>query len=67
VAEREFVAGARNNWDAVPQFQVTLSKRQHVRAAVGVRTPVTNRSDRPVQLVFYLLWDWFDGGFTGGW
>jgi hypothetical protein len=67
VAEREFVAGARNNWDVVPQFQVTLSKRQHVRAAVGVRTPVTNRSDRPVQLVFYLLWDWFDGGFTGGW
>jgi hypothetical protein len=67
VADRDFTTGAKTNWDVVPQFQVTLSARQHVRAAVGVRTPVNNRVDRPTQLVFYVLWDWFDGGLLRGW
>ena len=40
---------------------------QHVRANIGVRVPVTNTVDRPVQVVFYLLWDWFDGGLLEGW
>ena len=30
LADREFSTGATTNWDAVPEFQVTLSKRQHV-------------------------------------
>jgi hypothetical protein len=34
---------------------------------IGVRTPLNNRSDRDTQVVVYLLWDWFDGGFLQGW
>ena len=67
LADRDFETGARTNWDVQPQFQVTLSKRQHVRANVGVRVPFTNTAGRPVQVVFYLLWDWFDGGLLEGW
>lgn len=67
LADREFETGARVNWDVVPQFQVTLSKRQHIMANFGVRVPANNTAGRPVQLVFYLLWDWFDGGLRQGW
>jgi mono/diheme cytochrome c family protein len=59
--------GAETDWDIVPQFQVTLNTRQHVMAATGLRMPVTNRSSRDVEFVFYLLWDWFDGGVLEGW
>lgn len=64
---RELVSGAEVQWDAVPQFQVTLNQRQHVMANVGVRFPINNRDGRDAQLMFYLLWDWFDGGFFEGW
>jgi mono/diheme cytochrome c family protein len=59
--------GADVEWDFVPQVQVTLNTRQHIMAAAGVRVPVTNRSGRDTELVFYLLWDWFDGGVLEGW
>lgn len=55
------------NWDVVPQFQVTLNTRQHVMANMGFRIPANNRDAREVQFVFYLLWDWFDGGILEGW
>jgi hypothetical protein len=64
---RELGSGADTDWDLVPQFQVTLNQRQHVMAAAGVRVPITRRSERPTELVFYLLWDWFDGGVLEGW
>jgi len=67
VANRDFTSQARTDWDIVPQFQVTLSQRQHVRANLGFRIPVTNTAGRPIQAVFYLLWDWFDGGLQEGW
>jgi mono/diheme cytochrome c family protein len=67
VANRNFTSNARTDWDIVPQFQVTLSQRQHVRANLGFRVPVTNTAGRPIQAVFYLLWDWFDGGLREGW
>src|SRR5437870_8574931 len=67
LADRDLSTGAKTNWDIVPQMQVTLSRRQHVRANLGVRTPVTNTAGRPVQLMFYLLWDWGDGKLTEGW
>jgi mono/diheme cytochrome c family protein len=67
VSDREFVEGARANIDLVPQFQVTLNRRQHVRANIGVQLPATNTIGRPKQVVFYLLWDWFDGGLLEGW
>jgi mono/diheme cytochrome c family protein len=67
LADRDLESGASANIDLVPQLQVTLNRRQHVRAAVGVQVPLTNRIDRAAQVGFYLLWDWFDGGFLAGW
>ena len=67
IADRELESGQRTNWDVVPQFQVTLSTRQHVRVNVGIRQPINNRDDRSTQLVFYALWDFFDGGLREGW
>ena len=67
LAARELRGAANVNWDVVPQFQVTLNRRQHIMANLGLRVPVTERSTRDAQLVFYLLWDWFDGGVREGW
>jgi mono/diheme cytochrome c family protein len=67
LANRDFVTGASTDWDVLPQFQVTLSRRQHIRANVGVRIPVTNTGDRQTQVLFYILWDWADGKLTQGW
>jgi hypothetical protein len=36
-------------------------------ANVGFKVPATNSSVRDTELVFYLLWDWFDGGLLEGW
>jgi hypothetical protein len=36
-------------------------------ANLGVRIPVTDADVRQTQVLFYLLWDWFDGGFFAGW
>jgi mono/diheme cytochrome c family protein len=67
LTDREFERGAGTTLDLVPQFQVTLSRRQHVRANVGLQVPIRRREGRPVQVQMYLLWDWFDGGFLEGW
>jgi mono/diheme cytochrome c family protein len=67
VSDRDFAEGARASMDVIPQFQVTLSRRQHVRANVGLQIPATNTAGRSKQLVFYLLWDWFDGPLNEGW
>jgi mono/diheme cytochrome c family protein len=67
VASHNFTARPTTNWDVVPQFQFTVSKRQHIRADFGFRVPVTNTANRPIQAVFYVLWDWFDGGLKEGW
>jgi mono/diheme cytochrome c family protein len=53
--------------DLVPQLHITLNRRQHVRASAGVRVPVTQTGERDEVVMFYLLWDWFDGGFREGW
>ena len=67
LAARDLVDGARTDWDVLPQMQVTISRRQHVRADLGLRVPVNNTSGRPVQVMFYILWDWQDGRLTEGW
>jgi mono/diheme cytochrome c family protein len=67
VANKDFLPHTTPDWDIVPEFQVTLSQRQHVRANLGVSIPVTNTQDRPIQVVFYVLWDWFDGSLLKGW
>jgi mono/diheme cytochrome c family protein len=64
---RELHGDADTEWDVVPQFQVSLSTRQHVLASMGFRLPVTQRDSRSTELVFYLLWDWYDGGVLEGW
>ena len=67
LAARDLTAGATTMWDLAPQLQVSLNKRQHVLGAIGVRQPINDRSNRSTELVFYLLWDWFDGGVLDGW
>jgi hypothetical protein len=29
--------------------------------------PVNNTAGRQIQVVFYVLWDWFDGRLNEGW
>ena len=67
LADRDLQAAAKTNWDIVPQMQVSLSKRQHIKANAGIRTPVNNTFGRATQILFYVLWDWFDGGLREGW
>jgi mono/diheme cytochrome c family protein len=58
---------ATTSWDLVPQIQITLNRRQHIMANVGVRVPLSDSGSRSTQIVVYLLWDWFDGGLFDGW
>jgi len=67
IAERALGPFERWGIDAVPQMQVTLSKRQHIRLGLGYSIPAMNVGDRQKQFVFYLLWDRFDGSLKEGW
>jgi mono/diheme cytochrome c family protein len=67
IAVRSLAGGARTEWDFVPQLQVTLSQRGHVRFGGGMRRPLTGLAERRTTAVAYLLWDWFDGGLSDGW
>lgn len=55
------------HWDVVPQLQITLPARQHVRLSLGVKLPINDFADRPKVVLMALLWDWFDGPFHEGW
>lgn len=63
---RDLASGTENEIDISPQMQVTLNTRQHIMLNIGARIPVTE-TERNIQLQVYILWDWFDGGFTEGW
>ena len=67
IMAREIGEGHEAEWDAVPQIQVTLSRRQHIMINVGAQLPLNEREGRNRKLIAYLLWDWFDGGFFDGW
>ncbi len=67
LSTRDLATGAKTDWDVMPEFQVTLSRRQHVRFGLGLRVPATNTADRQKQVMFYLLWDWQDGKLFEGW
>lgn len=67
LAQRDLMDGAKTDWDLLPQMQVTISHRQHIRGDLGVRVPVSNSTGRAVQLQLYLLWDWQDGKINEGW
>jgi hypothetical protein len=67
LAVRDFTSGASTNWDVVPEMQITVSRRQHVRIAFGIREPLTNTRGRTPQAIMYLLWDRADGKLWNGW
>ncbi len=64
---KELISDADTDWDIIPQMQVTLSTRQHVRFNMGVRLPLNNTDVRDAEVMAYLLWDWFDGSIFSGW
>jgi hypothetical protein len=64
---RALRSAAQSHWDLLPQMQITLNTRQHIMFNAGVRIPVNERRGRSTQVLAYLLWDWFDGGFLEGW
>jgi mono/diheme cytochrome c family protein len=67
LADRDLETGAKTSFDLMPEIQVTLSRRQHIRFDVGLRIPTANTAGRQMQLMFYLLWDWQDGKLLKGW
>ena len=67
LADRELTTGAKTNWNVLPEMQVTISRRQHIRGNIGVSFPVNNTTGRQRQVLFYLLWDWADGRLNEGW
>ncbi|HEV2395624.1 MAG TPA: cytochrome c [Candidatus Sulfotelmatobacter sp.] len=67
LATRDLTTGASTEWDVVPEMQVTISHRQHIRADLGLQIPATNTAGRQTQIVFYILWDWQDGRLNEGW
>lgn len=67
LATRDLIDGAKTDWDVMPEMQVTVSRRQHIRAAIGVRTPFTDTAGRTPQVSFYVLWDRADGKLWEGW
>ncbi len=64
---RALVSDGDTHWDIAPQFQVTLSARQHFRLNIGARIPLNDRDVRDTEIGMYLLWDWYDGGLFEGW
>jgi hypothetical protein len=64
---REIGVGHSVEWDTIPQVQVTLSRRQHILFNIGTQVPLTERDERRRKVLFYFLWDWFDGGLLEGW
>ena len=67
LAVRDFRPGASTNWDVLPEMQITVSRRQHVRIGFGVREPFANTRGRTPQVLFYFLWDRADGKLWKGW
>lgn len=67
LAARKLESGATIEWDLVPQVQVALSTRQHVLWCAGVRVPLSEPDGRALEIMTYLLWDWYDGGLFEGW
>lgn len=67
LARRDLTTDAKTDWDVLPELQVTISRRQHIRGSLGLQIPATNTTERQKQIVFYLLWDWQDGRLNEGW
>lgn len=68
IATVPFEPGERDawRWTVLPQLNMGLSRRGHVRAAVGVELPLNDRT-WDFRFHAYLLWDFADGMFWEGW
>jgi len=67
-AKRVFARGEPDfEIDLAPQLNVALSRRQHVRLSLGARVPLNHTHDRPLRVLLFVLWDWYDGALTDGW
>ena len=66
LGSREMAFAEPMLWDVLPELQVSLSRRQHVRMSAGLRVPVNLRPRSSTALVS-LLWDWYEGGLFSGW
>jgi hypothetical protein len=64
---KEFDSHEKTQWDIVPQVHITLNTRQQIMMNFAVRFPITDSQERSTTLLFFLLWDWFDGGLFDGW
>ena len=67
LGSRVLESGTSTDWDLVPQIQIPLNTRQHVRLGAGVQIPLNDTDVRESSGIVYILWDWFDGGFFEGW
>lgn len=67
IANRDLAPGAVTDWNVMPEFQVSLNRRQNIRAALGYLIPVNDTADRSQQVWCYIEWDWGDGGLFEGW
>ena len=67
LGDRELVSGATTNWDIVPQMQIPMNTRMHILGSLGFKFPANHTEGRPKQVMFYVLWDWMDGGLLQGW
>jgi mono/diheme cytochrome c family protein len=67
VGVHELEDAGKTSWDLVPQVQVALNRRQHLRLSVGASVPLTDTGTRKPQVLAFLLWDFFDGGLLEGW
>jgi len=66
-ANRDLAQGAVTDWDVMPEVQVSLNKRQNIRADLGYLVPVNDTANRPQQIWLFFEWDWADGGLFEGW
>jgi hypothetical protein len=67
LGNHDLTGGSAPQWSMVPEFQVTLNRRQHIRAALGYSVPLNQSRAQSQQFIAYFLWDWFDGGLLSGW
>ncbi|MCC7417558.1 MAG: cytochrome c [Acidobacteria bacterium] len=67
VGDRELERGAVMECDVVPQLQIPLNRRMHILGSIALKVPAVQAAGRARQAMFYLLWDWMDGGLAAGW
>ena len=67
IGSHDLTAGTATQWSVIPELQVTLNRRQHIRAALGYSVPISQNQAQSQQFMAYFLWDWFDGGLLAGW